>query len=157
MVTLVPIALATRHCQSRTQIPDYRPHSMPTKSVYQRQEIRLTVRAHSPSNPLHHILLLQISLTIRLHLHRIIPYHTRHLTTLNAQLRLPHDLGIGTAPTHKDELGTLAVLVVANGDADVAEDGFVVGELRGEFGEATSACGGDGELVGASVGGVAEC
>jgi len=120
------------------------------------QNSRLTIRAHSPPNLLQHNLLLQITLAIRLHLNRIVPDHTRNLTTLNTQLGLPHDLGVGAAPAHEDEFGALAVLVVSDGDADVAEDGFVVGELGGEFGEAACAAGGDGELVGLYVRGVAE-
>jgi len=75
---------------------------------------------------------------------------------VNAQLSLSHDFCLGAAPPHEDELGALAVLVVADVDADEAKDGVVGGEGGGEFGEAAGAGGGDVEGVGFGVGGIAE-
>ena len=75
---------------------------------------------------------------------------------MDAQFRLSHDFRLRAAPPHEDEFGALAVLVVANVDADEAVDGVVGGEGRGEFGEAAGAGGGDVEGVGARVWLVAE-
>ena len=75
---------------------------------------------------------------------------------MDAQLGLSHDFRLRAAPPYEDELGALAVLVVADVYADKAEDGVVGREGGGEFGETAGAGGRDVEGVGFGVGGVAK-